>query len=171
MTDQHTINSTEPEVADRSLRLHLYDGQDGQVRTIADAPAHSQVADHVDLATGVHVFAVDDTGRELDGTDRLADAFGEGSGRVVTHPGRQITVVVHYVGTAVTLNVSPGLRLAAIREQSISQLGIDPASAADLGLRTLGGAEDLPLDRPIASIAKGANQVDLELVALVRPQG
>lgn len=174
MTDQHT-NSDKLETADRgagrTMRLHVHSGQDGTVHTIADAPTDSSVADHVDFPAGAHVFAVDDTGRELDATDRLVDAFSEGTGRVVTHPGRQITVAVHYAGAAATLTVSPGVRLAVIREQAISQLGIDPASAADLGLRLPGGTEDLPLDKPIASIAKGADRVDLELVALVRPQG
>jgi hypothetical protein len=153
------------------MRLHVHSGQDGQVRTVPDAAEDSSVADHLELGTGLFVFAVDDEGRELGPGDRLSDTFGEGSGRVVTHPARQITVVVHYAGASATLNVSPGARLAAIREQAISQLGIDPASAADLGLRTPGGAEDLALDKPIASIAQGANHVDLELVALVRPQG
>ncbi|WP_309127103.1 hypothetical protein [Microbacterium sp.] len=153
------------------MRLHVHSGQDGQVRTVPDAAEDSSVADHVDLAEGVFAFAVDDEGRELDAADRLSDAFSGGSGRVVTHPGRQITVTVDYAGNSTTLTVSPGARLGAIREQAISQLDIDPASAADLGLRTPGGAEDLPLDKPIASIAQGANHVDLELVALVRPQG
>lgn len=153
------------------MRLHIHDGKDGQVRTVPDAPSDSTVADHVELEAGVFVFAVDDTGRELDSTSQLAGTFGEGTARVVTHPGRQITINVHYAGTTATLTVSPGVRLAAVREEAISQLGIDPASAADLGLRVPGGTEDLPLDQPIASIAKGADQIDLELVALVRPQG
>lgn len=174
MTDQHTnsdkLESTEHGPS-RTMRLHVHSGQDGTVHTIADAPTDSPVANHVDIPAGAHVFAVDDTGRELDATDRLIDAFGEGTGRLVTHPGRQITVDVHYAGATATLAVSPGVRLAAIREQAISDLGIDPASAADLGLRLPGGTEDLPLDKPIASIAKGADRVGLELVALVRPQG
>jgi len=176
MIDQHDTGaeseSTEHGTAQRSrtMRLHVHD-QDGRVRTIPEAPADSTVADHVDLTPGLHAFEVGDTGQELDATDQLADTFGEGTGRVVTHPGRQITVEVHYAGATVTLTVSPGMRLAVIREQAISQLGIDPASAADLGLRLPGGTEDLPLENPIASIAKGANHVDLELVALVRPQG
>lgn len=153
------------------MRLHVHSGKDDRVHTVADAAAESSVADHVELRDGMFVFAVDDTGRELDKTDQLADTFGEGTGRVVTHPGRQITVEIHYAGNTATLSISPGMRLAAIRESAISQLGIDPASAADLGLRLPGGSEDLPLDKPIASIAKGANHVDLELVALVRPQG
>lgn len=153
------------------MRLHVHTGNNGQVRTVPDAPAASSVADHVDVAAGVSVFVVDDIGRELDTTVPLADAFGQGIGRVVTHAGRQISVHVHYAGAAANLTVSPGLRLAAIREQAISQLGIDAASAADLGLRLPNAAEDLPLDTPIASIAKGANHVDLELVAMVRPQG
>lgn len=153
------------------MRLHVYSGKDGQVRTVPDAAAESSIADHVELQAGVFVFAVDDTGPELDATGQLADTFDEGTGRVVTHPGRQITVDVHYAGTTATVTVSPGVRLAVIREQAISKLGIDPASAADLGLRLPGGTEDLPLDKPIASIAKGADRVDLELVALVRPQG
>jgi len=153
------------------MRLHVHSGEDGQVRTVPDAASESSLADHVELKAGVFVFAVDDTGRELDPSFQLADTFGEGTGRVVTHPGRQITVEVHYAGATASTTVSPGGRLAAIREQAISQLGIDPASAADLGLRIPGGTEDLSLDRPIASIAKGANHVDLELVALVRPQG
>lgn len=153
------------------MRLHVHSGKDGEVRTVADAAADSSLADHVELGDGMFVFVVDDIGRELETTGQLADTFGEGAGRVVTHPGRQITVEVHYAGNTAALTVSPGARLAAIRDQAISQLGIDPASAADLGLRLPGGTEDLPLDKPIASIARGANDVDLELVALVRPQG
>lgn len=174
MTDQHTSSDkfeTAERGAGRTMRLHVHSGQDGTVHTIADAPADSPVANHLDLPAGAHVFAVDDTGRELDASERLADAFGEGTGRVVTHPGRQITVEVHYAGATATLTVSPGVRLAVIREQTITQLSIDPASAADLGLRLPAGTEDLPLDKPIASIAKGADRVDLELIAMIRPQG
>ncbi|WP_292836612.1 hypothetical protein [Microbacterium sp.] len=153
------------------MRLHVHSGKDGQVRTVEDAAAESSLGDHVELKEGMSVFAVDDTGRELDTTDQLGATFDEGTARVVTHPGRQITVEIHYAGNSASLTVSPGVRLAAIRGQAISQLGIDPASAADLGLRLPGGTEDLPLDKPIASIANGGNHVDLELVALVRPQG
>lgn len=173
MTDQQITRNDKSQTADpgRTMRLHVHSGQHDQVQTVPDAAAHSAIADYVDLTVGVLVFAVDDTGRELDPTSRLADVFDGGTGRIVTHLGREITVVIDYAGTSATLTVSPGTRLAAIRETAIAQLGIDPASAADLGLRSPGGAEDLPLDKPIASVAKGASHVALELVALVRPQG
>ncbi|MCX7523422.1 hypothetical protein OSC27_14195 [Microbacterium sp. STN6] len=153
------------------MRLHVHTGHDAEVRTIPDAAEGSSLADHVQVTVDLLVFKVDDEGPELDPSARLSDLFDGPSGRVVTHPGRQITVVVDYAGASATLTVSPGTRLSAVRDQAISQLGIDSASAADLGLRAAGGAEDLPLDKPIASIAKGADHVDLELIALVRPQG
>jgi len=153
------------------MRLHVHTGPDAQTHTIPDADDESTIADHIHLEDEFLVFKVDDEGPELVLTARLSEVFDGPLGRVATHPGRQITVVVDYVGSAATLTVSPGTRLGAIRDQAIAQLSIDAASAADLGLRTPGGTEDLPLDKPIASIAKGANHVDLELVALVRPQG
>lgn len=153
------------------MRLHVYTGPEAQVHTIPDAAEGSTLADHVQMAEDVLVFKVDDQGQELDPSMRLGDLFGGPSGRVVTHPGREVSVVVDYAGSSATLTVSPGTRLGAVRDEAITQLGIDSTSAADLGLRTHGSTEDLPLDKPIASIAKGASHVALELVALVRPQG
>lgn len=153
------------------MRLHVHEGRNGQIRTIADASAASTIGDHIQPADGEAVFAVDNEGRELNLDEQLGEAFAAGSARVVTHPGRQITVTVHYAGQSATLTVAPGVRLGEVRTRAIAELGIDPAAAADLSLRLIGDEQDLPLDRPVASIAHGADRVELELVALVRPQG
>lgn len=153
------------------MRLHVYSGDEAMPHTIADADDNSSLDAHVRLAEGEAVFAVDDEGLELDPAAALTNLFADGIGRAVTHPGRQVTVTVSYAGESAVLSVSPGARVGAIRAGAISALGIDEAAAVDLGIREIGAHEDLDLDRPIASVAKGSDTVDLELVATVRPQG
>lgn len=151
------------------MRVHHFENEG--VRSF-DADPDKPIAEYIEVADDEHLFLVSDSGPELEPQTPIEQGAVEGILAVVVHRQGAIEVTVHYSGRQTAFSVSPGARIGAVRDQAIDQFGIDESDAADLGLRTMEGTEDLPVNEPIAKVAgRQHDRIDLQLVAMVHPQG
>lgn len=150
------------------MRVHHYTGEG--IDTI-EADDDRRLSEVLEVEETLRIFAVSNDGVEIEVDAHLRELTEKEVLRVTSHPQRSIEVTVSYGGRSVSLDVSPGTRMGAVRAQAVAQLNIDPIDAADLGLRTIGGESDLPADEPIAQVARQRDHLELQLVAMVHPQG
>lgn len=153
------------------MRVHTYRAGDDEPRTHPDAPPQTRLRDLVAVEAGEVAYRVGD-GSEVDVDHTLGEIFGEGSGHVVVHHCREITVTVAYGGTEKDLQVRPSTKIDDVRTEAIAAFGVDPGTGADLVLRLPGSTDDLPAPRPIGIyVPKGSCALAVDLVHAVRPQG
>lgn len=151
------------------MRVHHY--EDDAVRSF-DADPDKPIAEYIEIEEEERLFLVSDEGQEIEVGALIKEITITEVLPVVVHRHPMIEVTVHYSGRQATFEVSPGARVGAVRNMAIVQLGIEDSDAADLGLRTMDGTEDLPVNEPIGKIAgKHHHRVEVQLVAMVHPQG
>lgn len=162
------MSITPTTVTEPSTRVHHYG--DGEVQTY-DADPGRALAEYITIKEEEHIFLVSDEGQELEVATIIRDIGISRILPVIVHPRKTIEITVSYAGRQVEFGASPGARVGAVRDKAIKLLGIDPADAADLGLRTLDGVEDLPVHEPIGKVAGKHHKLSLQLVAMQHPQG
>ncbi|HEY4267008.1 MAG TPA: hypothetical protein VGM94_02340 [Galbitalea sp.] len=150
------------------MRVHQY--TEGEVRSF-DVEPTERLSDHLVFAEESILFLVSEEGQPVAVDVRFEEVILGGSGAFVTHKHPTIEVVVHYQGRAVQFEVSPGTRVDSVRERAIRDFSIDATDAADIGIRVLGATEDLDPSLPIGHVVHAHHKIELELVAMVHPQG
>lgn len=162
------MSSTPTTATKPSTRVHHY--SDGDVQTY-DADADRPLAEYITLKEEEHLFVVSDEGQEVEVAMIIRDIGISRIVPVIAHPHKTVHITVTYAGRQVEFDASPGTRVGAVRDKAIKLLGIDATDAADLGLRTLDGTEDLPVHEPIGKVAGKRRKLALQLVAMLHPQG
>jgi hypothetical protein len=154
-----------------TLRLHVYE---------AGAPSpvsHSEVPPKTILRELLVVEETETLYRV--GTEEIIDLdieivalFTGGPVHVIKHHCNELKITVSYTGNTVELKFHPAAHVKKVRAEAVAALGITPAHAADLELRIPGTEDDLDPAKPIgAYVPKGACELALDLVHIVRPQG
>lgn len=136
-----------------------------------DVETGQLLSEFIVLEEDEQLFLVSDDGGVLAVDVRVEEIAVAETVTVITHPHKVIHVEVDYSGRSISMDVSPGVRVEAIRERSIKELGIAPSDGAELDLRLRGTTEDLDPGTPIGHFAGAHAKVDLELVGKLHPQG
>jgi hypothetical protein len=153
------------------MRVHAYSAGTRTAVTHPDAAGETRLRELVIIEADEVAWQVGGD-IEIDVELTIAEIFGHGSGGVIVHGCREITITVDYAGKGVVIKARPSECVGEVRAQAIEELRLDSGQAADLVLRLAGTTEELPEGSPVgAYVPKGTCALTLDLVHAIRPQG